>query len=365
MNKCFKYSWKFLFYLFLFCIFGSAQPQGIGEPSVYHAVVVIFLEFFAWGLLTTPMLAVSLLFFCQRSAWRLCSPDRTQLLQRRVSVFSHVYPGSNEPVGPQTLCLSPRGLFENLISGGGAQFRDEWTSVAFLVRSLMGGSNTRLLLVCPSDPQHKHFCEQTFKRFSSVLKMNTFDFNQVSLLKRIKKIENWPKCTSFSELLCSSTHPPKNSLRWGDYSWSLQSRWLEVVCQKTSFLNDRDNNILVFCLQKWPNLSDMKWISDSVLKMSRAAYRQIQRLGLLGNGGTKTSCCGSASGPPAVLDVANGVARTCWCSARSVFGLIPLLLKSWVLFLRLIRKLHLSQEESPISTGSNKEKDGAMQMNGV
>ncbi|MBN3280192.1 MF14A protein, partial [Polyodon spathula] len=32
-------------------------PQGIGEPSVYHAVVVIFLEFFAWGLLTTPMLA--------------------------------------------------------------------------------------------------------------------------------------------------------------------------------------------------------------------------------------------------------------------------------------------------------------------
>ncbi|XP_069504083.1 hippocampus abundant transcript 1 protein-like isoform X1 [Ambystoma mexicanum] len=31
---------------------------GIGEPSVYHAVVVIFLEFFAWGLLTTPMLSV-------------------------------------------------------------------------------------------------------------------------------------------------------------------------------------------------------------------------------------------------------------------------------------------------------------------
>ncbi|XP_020864450.1 hippocampus abundant transcript 1 protein-like isoform X2 [Phascolarctos cinereus] len=31
---------------------------GIGEPSVYHAVVVIFLEFFAWGLLTTPMLTV-------------------------------------------------------------------------------------------------------------------------------------------------------------------------------------------------------------------------------------------------------------------------------------------------------------------
>ncbi|XP_068781507.1 hippocampus abundant transcript-like protein 1 isoform X2 [Struthio camelus] len=32
--------------------------QGIGPPSVYHAVVVIFLEFFAWGLLTTPMLTV-------------------------------------------------------------------------------------------------------------------------------------------------------------------------------------------------------------------------------------------------------------------------------------------------------------------
>ncbi|XP_034565076.1 hippocampus abundant transcript 1 protein isoform X1 [Notolabrus celidotus] len=37
---------------------GSALQQGIGRPSVYHAVVVIFLEFFAWGLLTTPMLTV-------------------------------------------------------------------------------------------------------------------------------------------------------------------------------------------------------------------------------------------------------------------------------------------------------------------
>ena len=27
------------------------------KPSVYHAVVVIFLEFFAWGLLTTPTLS--------------------------------------------------------------------------------------------------------------------------------------------------------------------------------------------------------------------------------------------------------------------------------------------------------------------
>ncbi|XP_051852660.1 hippocampus abundant transcript-like protein 1 [Antechinus flavipes] len=37
---------------------GSSSQQGIGHPSVYHAVVVIFLEFFAWGLLTTPMLIV-------------------------------------------------------------------------------------------------------------------------------------------------------------------------------------------------------------------------------------------------------------------------------------------------------------------
>uniref|UniRef100_A0A8C9R7Y2 Hippocampus abundant transcript 1 protein n=1 Tax=Scleropages formosus TaxID=113540 RepID=A0A8C9R7Y2_SCLFO len=36
----------------------GGNAQGIGEPSVYHAVVVIFLEFFAWGLLTTPMLTV-------------------------------------------------------------------------------------------------------------------------------------------------------------------------------------------------------------------------------------------------------------------------------------------------------------------
>uniref|UniRef100_A0A671RSK8 Hippocampus abundant transcript 1 protein n=1 Tax=Sinocyclocheilus anshuiensis TaxID=1608454 RepID=A0A671RSK8_9TELE len=37
---------------------GVQSMCGIGEPSVYHAVVVIFLEFFAWGLLTTPMLTV-------------------------------------------------------------------------------------------------------------------------------------------------------------------------------------------------------------------------------------------------------------------------------------------------------------------
>ena len=38
----------------------SRQSSGIGEPSVYHALVVIFLEFFAWGLLTTPMITVRL-----------------------------------------------------------------------------------------------------------------------------------------------------------------------------------------------------------------------------------------------------------------------------------------------------------------
>jgi hypothetical protein len=28
--------------------------EGMGKPSVSHATVVIFLEFFAWGLMTTP-----------------------------------------------------------------------------------------------------------------------------------------------------------------------------------------------------------------------------------------------------------------------------------------------------------------------
>ncbi|XP_048585821.1 hippocampus abundant transcript 1 protein [Nematostella vectensis] len=32
--------------------------SGYGKPSVYHATVVIFLEYFAWGLLTSPMLGV-------------------------------------------------------------------------------------------------------------------------------------------------------------------------------------------------------------------------------------------------------------------------------------------------------------------
>ncbi|EPY77946.1 hypothetical protein CB1_001157001, partial [Camelus ferus] len=36
----------------------TSSLQGFGRPSVYHAAIVIFLEFFAWGLLTTPMLNV-------------------------------------------------------------------------------------------------------------------------------------------------------------------------------------------------------------------------------------------------------------------------------------------------------------------
>ncbi|XP_065834622.1 hippocampus abundant transcript 1 protein-like [Oscarella lobularis] len=34
------------------------ETGGLGSPSVFHATVVIFLEFFAWGLLTGPMITV-------------------------------------------------------------------------------------------------------------------------------------------------------------------------------------------------------------------------------------------------------------------------------------------------------------------
>ncbi|KAL4236046.1 Hippocampus abundant transcript 1 protein [Mactra antiquata] len=36
----------------------NGMSTGISQPSVYHALVVIFLEFFAWGLLTNPMIMV-------------------------------------------------------------------------------------------------------------------------------------------------------------------------------------------------------------------------------------------------------------------------------------------------------------------
>ncbi|XP_026274058.1 hippocampus abundant transcript 1 protein isoform X2 [Frankliniella occidentalis] len=45
-NSIFRQIWKHL------------KTSGIGEPSVYHALVVIFLEFFAWGLLTMPVISV-------------------------------------------------------------------------------------------------------------------------------------------------------------------------------------------------------------------------------------------------------------------------------------------------------------------
>lgn len=37
---------------------GGVTAVGLGKPSVYHATVVIFLEFFAWGLLTVPVITV-------------------------------------------------------------------------------------------------------------------------------------------------------------------------------------------------------------------------------------------------------------------------------------------------------------------
>ncbi|XP_032451795.1 hippocampus abundant transcript 1 protein isoform X7 [Nasonia vitripennis] len=37
---------------------GVITTSGVGEASVYHALVVIFLEFFAWGLLTMPVISV-------------------------------------------------------------------------------------------------------------------------------------------------------------------------------------------------------------------------------------------------------------------------------------------------------------------
>ncbi|XP_029159041.1 hippocampus abundant transcript 1 protein isoform X2 [Nylanderia fulva] len=37
---------------------GVITSSGVGEASVYHALVVIFLEFFAWGLLTMPIISV-------------------------------------------------------------------------------------------------------------------------------------------------------------------------------------------------------------------------------------------------------------------------------------------------------------------
>ncbi|KAK3763628.1 hypothetical protein RRG08_057048 [Elysia crispata] len=34
------------------------QKSGLGQASIYHALIIIFLEFFAWGLLTSPIISV-------------------------------------------------------------------------------------------------------------------------------------------------------------------------------------------------------------------------------------------------------------------------------------------------------------------
>ncbi|KAG7229084.1 hypothetical protein INR49_013203 [Caranx melampygus] len=67
------------------------EPQGIGEPSVYHAVVVIFLEFFAWGLLTTPMLTAT--------AQMPGKPHRTfTSVRSRLTWFERFAPGNSNSI---------------------------------------------------------------------------------------------------------------------------------------------------------------------------------------------------------------------------------------------------------------------------
>lgn len=39
----------------------SRDGMGFGDASVHHALIVIFLEYFAWGLLTVPVINVSCL----------------------------------------------------------------------------------------------------------------------------------------------------------------------------------------------------------------------------------------------------------------------------------------------------------------
>ena len=34
------------------------QKYGLFQPSVYHALIVIFLEFFSWGLVMSPVITV-------------------------------------------------------------------------------------------------------------------------------------------------------------------------------------------------------------------------------------------------------------------------------------------------------------------
>jgi hypothetical protein len=37
----------------------NKKSSGIGKPSFVHVLIVIFLEFFAWGLLTDQVITVS------------------------------------------------------------------------------------------------------------------------------------------------------------------------------------------------------------------------------------------------------------------------------------------------------------------
>ncbi|KAH8345767.1 hypothetical protein KR067_003528 [Drosophila pandora] len=48
---------RFFEWLRVACNICCCKSSGIGEPSVHHALVVIFLEFFAWGLLTMPLIS--------------------------------------------------------------------------------------------------------------------------------------------------------------------------------------------------------------------------------------------------------------------------------------------------------------------
>ncbi|XP_017862271.1 PREDICTED: hippocampus abundant transcript 1 protein isoform X1 [Drosophila arizonae] len=49
-NRCFEW-------IRVACKICCCKSSGIGEPSVHHALIVIFLEFFAWGLLTMPIIS--------------------------------------------------------------------------------------------------------------------------------------------------------------------------------------------------------------------------------------------------------------------------------------------------------------------
>ncbi|KAH8288046.1 hypothetical protein KR018_005372 [Drosophila ironensis] len=48
---------RFFEWLRVACKICCRKSSGIGEPSVHHALIVIFLEFFAWGLLTMPIIS--------------------------------------------------------------------------------------------------------------------------------------------------------------------------------------------------------------------------------------------------------------------------------------------------------------------